>query len=391
MFEYENIFIRIATKMNMNRNKIIGAFLYGILVCIVSSSPVTAQEHSPDEETIVELFERMTKAHSTISYLGRMDIERRINNIHRKFEKEIYFDPVHNRVEERILLEHDLEEQVGKIRERFQKDMQHKMSIRQRRMLQNYDRGMQRRMPAAGNLLNNPIHFEVLRNNYTIVRESEDSIAGRVADIIFIDPDYEFRPRNRIWVDKETGIILKREIYHPGIPDEPVYRELFTEIRIVESDEEIGLLSDEEVEQREVRQQNRIVQRAARPVSREFITLEQLPENHREKIIIPETLPPGFVLDKIRLIGPARANMYHQVYTDGLIMFSLFQVSGELPRQLQEFVSRASRRPRPQQQMFVLEGTVLVKRDNGTNFIVMGYVPEILLQPVLDSLPGDQE
>ena len=243
-------------------------------------------------------------------------------------------------------------------------------------------------MPAAGNLLNNPIHFEVLRNNYTIIRESEDSVAGRVADIIFIDPDYEFRPGNRIWVDEEIGIILKREIYHPEIPDEPVYRELFTEFRIVESDEEIDLLFDEEVEQREVRQQSRIEQRAARPASREFNTLDQLPENHRESIIIPETLPPGFVLDKIRLIGPARADIYHQVYTDGLIMFSLFQVSGELPRQLRESV----RRPRAQRQMFVSEGTVLIKRDNnGTNFIVMGYVPEVLLLPVLDSLPGDQE
>ncbi len=377
--------------MIMNFNIVKGALFTGILIGVMLSESVTAQEHNPDDEAIIELFDRVIEAHNTISYWGRINIERRINNTQHHFEKEIYFNPVYNRVQERILLDPEIEERIGKIRERIQGEMKYRMSIGQRRMLQNYDRGMQRRMPAAGNLLNNPIHFEVLRNNYTIIRESEDSVAGRVAVIIFIDPDYEFRPGNRIWVDEETGIILKREIYHPEIPDEPVYRELFTEFRIVESDEEIGLLFDEEVEQREVRQQSRIEQRAARPVSREFNTLNQLPENHRENIIIPETLPPGFVLDKIRLIGLARADMYHQVYTDGLIMFSLFQVSGEPPRQLRELVKRAPRRSRPQRQMFVPEGTVLIKRDNGTNFIVMGYVPEVLLQPVLDSLPGDQE
>ena len=372
----------------MNFNIVKGALFTGILIGVMLSEPVTAQEHNPDDEAIIELFDRVIEAHNTISYCGRVNIERRINNTQHHFEKEIYFNPVHNRIQERILLYPELEERIGKIREQIQGEMKYRMSIGQRRMLQNYDRRIQRRMPAAGNLLNNPIHFEVLRNNYTIIRESEDSVAGRVADIIFIDPDYEFRPGNRIWVDEEIGIILKREIYHPEIPDEPVYRELFTEFRIVESDEEIDLLFDEEVEQREVRQQSRIEQRAARPASREFNTLDQLPENHRGSIIIPETLPPGFVLDKIRLIGPARADIYHQVYTDGLIMFSLFQVSGELPRQLRESV----RRPRAQRQMFVSEGTVLIKRDNnGTNFIVMGYVPEVLLLPVLDSLPGDQE
>lgn len=362
------------------------AILFVIAVCLLSGTVLYSQTPGQDEAEITDLFNKMVEARSSVSYWGKMNIERLIDGTGRHFEKEVYVNPVKNRYRERIVLGPELEARIEEIRERIRRDFRRGMSIRQRRMMQQYNRDMQRTAPGSGSNFTSPLRIDKLRENYTLIRGIDETIAGRSADGIAIRPDYDYRPGNKIWIDVETGVILKREIFNPKEPNKPVYREVFIEIHFVDPDAPFDVTAGESTERYMMRpQMNR--QRRDRPLPVEYPALQDLPDEHRTAIHIPGSLPQGFVLDKVTLISRKQSNIYHQIYTDGLMMFSLFQVQGDLSGQFRnETGSRQSPQP-----LFAPRGTVLIKRDDGTNFILMGYAPAVMLQSVFDSLQGEQE
>lgn len=55
-----------------------------------------------------------------------------------------------------------------------------------------------------------------LGDSYELVKKGEGRVAGRDADVLLIRPRDEYRYGYRIWLDRETGLLLKSILIHRG-------------------------------------------------------------------------------------------------------------------------------------------------------------------------------
>ncbi|MFC1564426.1 sigma-E factor regulatory protein RseB domain-containing protein [candidate division KSB1 bacterium] len=345
-----------------------------LLLAISAAIPESAYSWQEDLQTV---FNKMRTARRTISYEGEIKLVYFRERGDRTINKKITAKPPRDFNEELILTPEE-KKRLEEFRERRLKDMPESRRRRFEDMSERFRSGSN----SLNDFANTRINVELLRQNYEIVFEDGADIAGKKTYFISIMPKYELRVGNKIWVDKETGIVLKRESFQPQNLDKPFFAEEFTKIEygaVVEPQSRRSQRDRTEQVNRSRRSGN---QRSRRHDTKEFKTLEEIPERARQRIVTPAELPPGFVLDNVRITRERDHVTIMQIYTDGLIMFTLTQMRGELPDQFRNNI-RDSR----QNQRRHGGRVVLFKAVDRNNFIIVGYASQELLQAVLDSIP----
>ena len=331
-----------------------------------------------EQQDITGLFNKMKQARRSVSYSGEVRIERLSGDTINYVNKRVIVNPRQNFFFEEALLQPEVQRQL----------MMHWRGMMGqgrggRGMNLRWNQEFQRNLPAEENFADFLLKPELLQMNYTVAQTKGEPVAGRQTILMDILPNYEMRPANRIWVDEKTGVILRREIYASQNPAVPLYREEIVSFEISKPDEIDSLV-------RTIRRGRPPLPPPQPPPARteEYGSTNALPPKDRANLYLPAFLPPGFVLDKIRIIRQNRNTIYHQVYTDGLVMFSLFQLPGNTVIESLENDPRTAlflggnRNP--------YGSIMLVRPVDNTCFVIIGSARRELLEKVIDSVPGKE-
>ena len=164
-----------------------------------------------------------------------------------------------------------------------------------------------------------PKEIELLSQNYTFESTSKGEIAGYKTDLLTVTPRYDGRPSKHIWVARDNRIILRVEDYDPegNLQFMSVYTEIHFQKELV-AQEVAEFKPNGAFKSRLRREQSQYIARAK---AEEIIGCP---------LVQPQHLPEGFELHHITLRQFFRSHIVHQLYTDGLMAFSLFESKGTL-------------------------------------------------------------
>jgi len=317
----------------------------------------------PDLETLLR---KMRQARRRVAFTAEVNVERQYRNKLRVYKKRVIARPPEEFSEE-IVLTPEERKQLEKMREQYGRKKERDPRRGDRRIPREFRNNNQSAVPN--------IRIDMLQKNYDVSIVPGEEIAGRKATKLSIVPHYPLRPTNYFWIDAETGIVLKRELYNAGDENAPVYREIFLSIEYEEADTvEINRAHKEWRENRARRSSKR-----EGVSTSEYRVIGKLPEALRTALVMPTVIPEGFVMNRLRVINEKDRISYHQVYTDGLIIFSLFQNPKD---------SHGRSGPSPRWENPNM--TILIKRSDNAEFVLVGYANRRLLKSVLDSLPGKE-
>ena len=154
-----------------------------------------------------------------------------------------------------------------------------------------------------------PVKIENLSNYYRFSLDRQERVAGRVAQKIVISPNDKYRYGHNLWVDSETGLLLKT--YLMDERGNLLEQFMFTEIEFMDS------IPEEMLKPR---------------ITGDAYTWheakEQDPPNDSSSMIeqwVIESLPAGFASDMKRQHHmPNQKMVRHLVFTDGLASVSVF-------------------------------------------------------------------
>ncbi|MFC1562806.1 outer membrane lipoprotein carrier protein LolA [candidate division KSB1 bacterium] len=282
----------------MNKFKfLIVIFLSGLLS--VTSS--YGQELSEDE--IGQVLKKMITAQNNFRYTGDVTEKRIRDNQLRIYNKKIWIEPP-NCVREEI----NVPERNRKIVKIFNNGkLETKINGKSFFSL--------RRRPSKP-------RFEPLkrmRRNFDINISDDKIIAGRETELIIMTPKKKNGRNIRFWIDKKTGVTLKKEIL--TLKDKnfiPIYEMCFTNI---------------DYEPPKNPELFRIKREMSFPniETKEYATLKEARESIRFPLLIPDYIPDGYQLDRIRTTRERRSVTVHLNYNNGVNSFSVFQTRGHIP------------------------------------------------------------
>jgi outer membrane lipoprotein-sorting protein len=158
-----------------------------------------------------------------------------------------------------------------------------------------------------------------LQQNYALARAARpERVADRWVDVVTLAPRVPGKPSRKLWLDRETGLVLRVEKFHPD--GSPLSASQFTEIRIGQ------------------RQPDRLFQppqgagiRVQRAASEE-VSLSRADLGGRFRVAAPDVLPAGYRFTGGRLVTHQGITLAHLRYQDGLSLVSLYLASpGHLP------------------------------------------------------------
>ncbi|MCZ6678189.1 MAG: DUF4367 domain-containing protein [Candidatus Poribacteria bacterium] len=158
--------------------------------------------------------------------------------------------------------------------------------------------------------------MELLERNYRFDFATAEAIAGHEIDLVTISPRLEGRPTKRLYLARDTGIILRAEDLHP----DGTLRLMFVYTQISFEPEKVQQKLAEL--QRDGKQPSEKKRRRSQP-----ITLGDARKVLDNRLVQPTYLPPGFQLLETRSIKHRSETVYLR-YTDGLVTFSLFETKG---------------------------------------------------------------
>ena len=215
----------------------------------------------------------------------------------------------------------------------------------------------------------------LIAQNYNLEKStSPEKIVNYETDILTITPKFAGRPTKRIFFARENGIILRVE----DLDAQGVLREMCVYNRISFNEEDI------KVKWKTVEKKIRPEQRRGFPV-----TLAEAEKMLKTKPIQPDYLPPGFQLQEVRGIKSKENNSVLLEYTDGLVNFTLIEITGK--------PLRLNNRGRREETSIQLGGMTVYKhrfgstdafRWSGTkiHFLLFGAMPTIETQRVVESI-----
>ena len=154
---------------------------------------------------------------------------------------------------------------------------------------------------------------ELLAQNYTFDLVSADPIAGQETDLVTVSPRFEARPTKRLYLARDTGIILRIEDFDAD--GNLRFMSVYTQISFEE----------EAVAQKLVewnRNEKSLVEKRRR--RSQPITLDEAKSVLGDKLIEPTYLPPGFQLLETRYFKHRSDTVYLR-YTDGILTFTVFE------------------------------------------------------------------
>ena len=218
---------------------------------------------------------------------------------------------------------------------------------------------------------------ELLAQNYTFDSTPADPIAGQKTDLVTVSPRFEGRPAKRLYLARDTGIILRIEDFDSD--GNLRFMSVYTQISFEE----------EAVQQKlaEWRRDEKLPDEKRRRRS-QSISLTEAKTVLGDKLVEPTYLPPGFQLLETRYIKHRSDTVYLR-YTDGMLTFTLFESKGK------QGYSRAGKREEGQH--LQIQGTTARHEKRGPthilqwsvsdlNFTVMGELHRDELIKVAESL-----
>lgn len=158
---------------------------------------------------------------------------------------------------------------------------------------------------------------------YSVKLIGTGRVAARDARIVEIMPLDEFRYGRRLWLDEDTGMLLRSVVF---APDGSVVEKLtFVEIELGATIEDSELESDLENPSHVTRYQ------IGKAAGSEFAS-------SKSPLWLPETLPKGFQLASVGHGGSGEQRYEHLLFSDGLSSFSIyveFDQSGGIAEQIE--------------------------------------------------------
>ncbi len=154
-----------------------------------------------------------------------------------------------------------------------------------------------------------PKRVSKLEKNYRISMGRKDRIADRTAVQIWIFPRDQYRYGHELWVDEETGLLLKASLM--GIQGDAIEQYMFTDIRIGQA------VSEQDLEP--ATRKDKLVWFGVNRAEGKGAVEDS---GHWAATRVPD----GFMLSrKMRRMSPMRQKMVeHLVYSDGLTAVSIF-------------------------------------------------------------------
>ena len=218
---------------------------------------------------------------------------------------------------------------------------------------------------------------ELLAQNYTFDSVPADPIAGQETDLVTVSPRFEARPTKRLYLARDTGVILRIEDFDPE--GNLRFMSVYTQISF-EEDAVAQKLAEWQRDEKPPAEKRR---RRSQP-----ITLDEATGLLDNKLIEPTYLPPGFQLLETRYFKHRSDTVYLR-YTDGMLTFTVFESKSKQER------NRADRREG--RQHIQIQGTATRHEKRGPthilqwsisdlNFTVMGELHKDELIKVAESL-----
>ena len=218
---------------------------------------------------------------------------------------------------------------------------------------------------------------ELLAQNYTFDSVPADPIAGQETDLVTISPRFEARPTKRLYLARNTGVILRIEDFdaYGNLRFMSVYTRISFEKEAVQQK-----LAEWHRDEKAPIEKRR---RRSQP-----ITLDKAKTVLQDKLIEPSYLPPGFQLLETRYFKHRSDTVYLR-YTDGMLTFTVFESKSKQER------NRADKREDVQH--IQIQGTAARHEKRGPthilqwsisdlNFTVMGELRQDELIKVAESL-----
>ena len=193
-------------------------------------------------------------------------------------------------------------------------------------------RGDRRRGPSPYGFgrLNAEVKFEdveLMLKNYSVKISNGIGIAGRNTYQLEITPKYEGRPSEKIWLDAENSLALRVEHYNSDSKLNSLI--VYTDIafsRKIDSSQFVRPPSDDEEQKRRLEKwEERRKKQDSWGYRSQDLNLKDLTRQAHFSVSIPEYLPAGFVFQKARLLKYREHESVHLLYTDGLVLLSLFE------------------------------------------------------------------
>ena len=217
--------------------------------------------------------------------------------------------------------------------------------------------------------------IELIAQNYNLEKStSPEKIVNYETDILTITPKFAGRPTKRIFFARENGIILRVE----DLDAEGVLREMFVYNRISFNEEAVNA-------------KRKTIEKGIRPEQRRSfpITLAEAENMLKTKPVQSDHLPQGFQLQEVRGIKSRENNAILLEYTDGLVNFTLIEITGKPPR--------PNNRGRREETSIQLGGMTVYKHRFGStdafrwssadiHFLLFGTIPATEMEKVVESI-----
>jgi outer membrane lipoprotein-sorting protein len=162
------------------------------------------------------------------------------------------------------------------------------------------------------------ITFALLSSNYHISSPEPDEVAGRKVFVVELTPLAEGKPRERLWLDPQTGVVLALRRFGTKTPDAAALRFIRFEpnAEFEEDFFDVDLSTENVVKDHGLRDTNR--------------PLEDL---NRDGGPFPDSLPFGFVYSGGRRFQVQGETVTQLTYTDGLTVVSVFETARPVQRE----------------------------------------------------------
>jgi len=224
-----------------------------------------------------------------------------------------------------------------------------------------------------------PLRFydlDLTRNNYRVAFVEAPISSPRPVVGLMLTPRFPHRFALRLYFDRQTGLVLRREKYLASNGDwKVVHREYFeTFVQLDSIPARIFQIPED------ARFPKGPPHRWGMP-PKTFSSLDSLQQQVPFPIFVPRP-PEGFRLTLIQLLRWGRRTIVHLHYTDGLMKFSLFQTKGP-PKRVFE---RMKRHWGGRQKVWMALPFLGTRRIKSLIFFLVGDGPPELFNPILDSL-----
>lgn len=215
--------------------------------------------------------------------------------------------------------------------------------------------------------------IELIAKNYTLERRLwGEKIAGYETDILIIKPKHVGRPAKYIYYARKNGVILKVQ----DLDAAGVLRGMFVYTRISFNPETVA--SKWEKFQGEIKPE---------PRRDRSILLAEAKKILKTKPVQPKYLPPGFQLERVDKHQFGDNPLIRLKYTDGLLDFNIFEMTGKLERRGNRNRGTAIQIGDISVRKYTSGPTHVFRWSNaGIHFLLSGSIPATEMQKVVESI-----